>query len=110
MYAILDSFVSDSRSMQAVPIILYLPDLRDLEFRIKNGVNPAPMQLLTEFCAAKRYNIYNPMDDFLHEIKLDRNIILFAPGGHYTARANGILAISFHDYIQRDISQTQEIK
>jgi hypothetical protein len=100
MYAILDSFVSDARTLQAVPIVLYLPDRHDLEFRIKNGVNIQPMQALIEFCRVRQYHIYSPIDDFLREIKLDQNIVLFTRGGHYTAKGNSILAKNFHDYIK----------
>lgn len=99
MYGILDAFVAESRALQAVPIVLYLPDRRDLQFRIKNRVNPPPMQLLTEFCRARRYHLYCPMDDFLREIALDKNLILFAPGGHYTARGNEILSNHFYNYL-----------
>jgi hypothetical protein len=101
MYALIDAFVSESLKQGATPLIMLLPQEHEVLFKLRNGENVTPVNMLGSYCARKGYLFFNAVDALASEARNPDDVASFYTN-HVSAKGNFLIAKHLYRFLQQN--------
>jgi len=100
MFKIIDNFVSRATTHGLVPIIMILPMKEDLIYRVENGENPAPINLVEAYCRRKQYLCFNPISRMADAVITGGTQVKRLIEGHARPAGNRLIAKNLFNFLK----------
>jgi hypothetical protein len=104
LFRILDAFVEDVHRRNAVPVIVLLPQRKEVEQAFRHGKPDDSIVQLAEYCREKDYLFFEGITPFVEHVADEQEIsTLYC--GHVSPKGNRILAEAMYRFLLRELPE-----
>lgn len=97
--AIFDAFAHDAKAQGATPVLMLLPQHRDIEQRVRGG-EPGAAAQIRAFCDQRGYLCFDGIEALARDVNEPEDIEPLYVKVHLSAAANARIAEAFHEFLR----------